>query len=392
MRGGRVGFFERVWRRFADDDAARRAELDGDLARAARLWASVGANDEAARVMILRGDGEADPSLRLPHYAQAATVATPGSEQARTARVKRAKLTVLLAQGATLSAARRRDVLDAAHDLEELGDPGAAAEAYALAGDTEGEARALTDGGEVDRLDELLESDHARTKDARRSSDVLAEVDARIAGGERRDALMLAERLPEDALARERAVRLRGARIEGPIVRVRLGGRPLAVVLGDEVVIGRSEGSITVPSSVLSRRHVRVRREGGAAVVEDLGSHNGTQLRGIRLAHPLPVAEDGLALTLGGEVALALSPSTDLDGATLVTVAGSAYLAPLGPARLGSPGWQLVTGPDGWVELLTSPGSPAFAGALALGARVTLLRGDAFSTTRGGDVVLAIEG
>ena len=45
---------------------ARAAELRGELAQAAALFAQAGRLDEASRVMLIRGDGEADPAARLP--------------------------------------------------------------------------------------------------------------------------------------------------------------------------------------------------------------------------------------------------------------------------------------------------------------------------------------
>ena len=103
-----MGFFDRLVRRLSGSGAAERAELAGDLGRAIQLWMDAGAVDDAARVMLLRGDAEPDPKARLQHYTQAAATATVGSETQKTARIKRAQLTVALADGSAVSSALRR--------------------------------------------------------------------------------------------------------------------------------------------------------------------------------------------------------------------------------------------------------------------------------------------
>ena len=266
----------------------------------------------------------------------------------------------------------------------------AAADAFALAGDTEGEARALAAGGDVERLEALLSREQSRTAHARAAHDAHTQIDLLAKAGQRREALALAESSPDDPLARSRLTRLRGARIGGPVVRVTLRGKRLTLVLGDEVTIGRNEGTLPVSASALSRKHVRLTRDGARFLVTDLGSRNGTQLRGLNLATPLDVGA-GVDLTLGAEVPLALAPSTELDDALAIEVAGVRYVAPLGEAKLGIGSWRLATAPDGWVELVTGREDPPFAGPLELATRVTLLRGDAFSATRGGEVVLRVE-
>ena len=383
-------FIERFWKRLSGSEAAEKAELAGDLPRAIQLWAAAGSVDEAARVMTLRGDAEPDPKLRLQHYTQAAGIATDGSPEQKAARGKKAKLVVSLAEGGALSAALRRDVIAAAAELEETGDAAGAAEAYALAGDTEGEARALAAGGEVERLEDLLSLDQAKTNRARRAEDVHAEIDALIASGQRRKALSLAEGSPDDPLSRSRASRLRGSRAFGPIVRVTLQGKRHSLVLGDEVTIGRSEGAITVASSAMSRRHVQIAREAGRIVVSDLGSRNGTQIRGLAVAARLEITGE-VTLTLGGEVPLRLAPSEELADALTIEIAGERYLAPLGAARLGVGSWRLTPASDGWIELDAGEGPSPFAGGLGIVSPVTLLRGDAISSDRGGDVVLRVD-
>ena len=59
------------------------------------------------------------------------------------------------------------------------------------------------------------------------------------------------------------------------------GTRRRLAVGRDEVVIGRhSESDLVIADSRLSRRHAKIARSGGAFVIEDLGSSNGTDVNG----------------------------------------------------------------------------------------------------------------
>jgi hypothetical protein len=161
-------------------------------------------------------------------------------------------------------------------------------------------------------------------------------------------------------------------------------------VLGTEVIVGRV-AAIAVASAALSRQHLTIARRGDDVVVRDLGSRNGTLLRGLALVGEAVVG-DAIEVRLGKEVPLVVRPSTELPGAVALEIAGARYVAPLGPARLGVGAWRLERGEDGWLELATDDDPPAFAGTLRLAPRVTLLRGDAMSQERGGLAVLRVEG
>ena len=57
-----------------------------------------------------------------------------------------------------------------------------------------------------------------------------------------------------------------------------------------ENVLGRDpEAGVWIDRNSISRRHARIVISGTTAVLEDLGSKNGTQLRGRRLASPAPL-------------------------------------------------------------------------------------------------------
>ncbi|MBX3191334.1 MAG: FHA domain-containing protein [Labilithrix sp.] len=387
-----MSFFDRIFGKGRHASAARNAELRGDLARAAELFGEAGQPDEAARVMLLRADGETEARARLQFLAQASQLAPAGSERHKEARTRRAELLLALAGDASVSAVARHEVIEAARDLEAVGESLKAAEAYARAGDTEGEARALQAAGDVERLELLLSTEQYKERLSRARDDRAKDVDLMVACGRRREALAAIDELlkatPDDASLRERANGMRARRAIAPIVALELSGERWTFVLGDEIVVGRSEGAIKVSSNAVSREHLRISREGDDAVVRDLESRNGTQLRGINLAGALPV-KGGLELKLGKEVSFRIAPSKRFEDAFEIDVAGQKYVAFLGPARMPIPGFALASGADGWIELVAD-GVHAYVGDVEWATRATLLAGDALARERAGDVVLRV--
>lgn len=371
---------------------AKAAEMRGDLQRAAELYGEALQPDEAARVMMLRADADTDPRARLQFYLQAAQLASQENPIKKEARGKRAELLLVLAGDVTLSAVARHEVLEAARDLEAIGESLKAADAYARAGDKEGEARALQAAGDVERLEFLLSTEQHEGRISRARDERTKDIDIMIGCGRRREALAALDELlagaPDDASLRERANGLRSRKVLAPLVAVEIGGDRWHFVLGDEVVIGRSEGSIRVSSNAVSRQHLRVVRENGLVVVRDLQTRNGTQLRGMNVAGTMAVGE-GLELKLGREVPLRVFPSTRLPGAVEIDIAGEKYVACLGPTRLPLRGFELFAGADGWVELSARDGH-VYTGEIEMVPKTTLLAGDGFAATRNADVMLRI--
>jgi hypothetical protein len=385
-----VGLFDRLFGKGPKIGSAKKAELRGDLAKAVELYALAGAPDEAARVMILRGDAETDIKKRMVHYTQALATAPEGPVRQQ-ARIKRADLVVLQFGGlAATSAAARKDLLEAARDLETAGETARAAEVFRLVQDPEGEARALAAAGDIEKLEALLADQQLKERTERNRHDVAARVEMLLSGGKRREALAAAEGLAKhDArLAEEKAQLIRGRKVVGPIVPLQLGSSPVMLVLGDEVVIGRTEGTLRVPSHAVSRQHLRVARENGAIVVRDLGSRNGTQLRGMDLVGAIPVG-DGLELQLGKEVRLGLRPSTNVNGGLTIELGGVSYVAPLGVAKV-DPGWTIEAASDGWLELVSTSEHPAYIKDAQLDSRATLLSGDEIARERSGPAALRV--
>jgi hypothetical protein len=346
--------------------------------------------------MLVRGDGETDAGARLRHYVQAVGTAPAGSAVLAHARRKRAAVVLAMASGdsgsasagASLGAIVRHDLIEVARDLEALGDAEKAAEAYARAGDVEGEARALARAGDVDRLDALLFAQQTRDREVLARRAAHEQIALLVASGRRREAADLA-RAASDEAVRERGRGVEARRVADAVVAVTLHGEAMKLALGDEVVVGRT-ATISVASAAVSRHHVAVRRRGADVVVCDLGSRNGTLLRSLALAGEAVVG-DGIELRLGKEVPLVVRPAADLPLAVSIEVCGERYVAPLGPARLGVGAWRLEQARDGWVELVTDDDPTAFADALQLASRVTLLGGDAIARERSGTPVLRVD-
>ncbi|MDB4943364.1 MAG: hypothetical protein JWP97_2898 [Labilithrix sp.] len=381
-----MALFDRIFGKGRHAYTGKAAELRGDLASAAVLYGQAGQPDEAARVMLLRADGETDVRTRLQLLAQAAQLATPDGDRHKEARLRRAELLLALAGDASVSAVARHEIIAAARDLEAIGEALKAAEAYGRAGDKEGEARALQAAGDVERLEFLLSTEQHKERTSRARVDRTKDIDLMIECGRRREALTSLDELlratPDDAPLRDRANALRARRVEAPIVALEMLGERWTMVLGSELVIGRSEGSIKVSSNAVSRQHLRISREGDDIVVRDLESRNGTQLRGINLAGALPV-KSGLDLKLGREVSLRVAPCAKLGGAVEIDVAGQHYVACLGKSCLPVDGLSLESGADGWVELVAR-GTHVYVGGVEWAEHATLLAGDSITTARTG--------
>jgi len=76
------------------------------------------------------------------------------------------------------------------------------------------------------------------------------------------------------------------------------GDREITLHRGENV-IGRDDGAILwIDDNSVSRRHARIVVDGEEAVLEDLGSKNGTLLRGERIESPVRLVDEDL-ITIG---------------------------------------------------------------------------------------------
>lgn len=392
-----MGMFDRLFGRGPGGykaKAARVHELAGELDLAVRAYLEAELFDDAARVLLLKADAEPTLDRRMAFCAQAAEMArTPSTRRQALARKAMLRFDVLRGRGSTM----KSELLLAAKELEEAEENEVAAEAYALAGDTEGEIRALTAAGAIEKLEEKLRTSAA---DARRESEqglTLRTVEDLEKTGERRAALatgeeMLKKRGPDERLEMVLG-RIRSRLVRGPIVELSIEGQVRRYALGDEVTIGRGDATIVVNSRALSRGHLRIYRRDGAAFVEDTGSRNGTFLAGARVTGPLPVG-DGVTLKLGAEIPCTFTADVH-DGCIKLEVAGFGYRLPLGPLTLA--GFALsLDGKGGddqsYVTLRPTPGNSAYLAEMQVGESIQLAYGDGLSRERSAPAALRVVG
>jgi DNA-binding winged helix-turn-helix (wHTH) protein len=72
----------------------------------------------------------------------------------------------------------------------------------------------------------------------------------------------------------------------------------VALLSGDNIIGREGDGIIVIKSSTVSRRHARVAIDASGAIVEDLGSKNGTYVNDRRIDVPTPVV-DGDQVRIG---------------------------------------------------------------------------------------------
>jgi DNA-binding winged helix-turn-helix (wHTH) protein len=76
------------------------------------------------------------------------------------------------------------------------------------------------------------------------------------------------------------------------VCRLVWGNREIALSPGENL-LGRDEGAVVwIESALVSRRHARIVVDERGAVLEDLGSKNGTYLRGKRIEAPSKLADE----------------------------------------------------------------------------------------------------
>jgi DNA-binding winged helix-turn-helix (wHTH) protein len=87
------------------------------------------------------------------------------------------------------------------------------------------------------------------------------------------------------------------------------GGQEFALVRGSNLVGRSPECQVRIPSTRVSRQHSRLVVEGDRVTIEDLGSKNGTHVRGRRVSGPTPL-RDGEEILLGHEAVVLVAAST----------------------------------------------------------------------------------
>ena len=80
-----------------------------------------------------------------------------------------------------------------------------------------------------------------------------------------------------------------------------MDGRRIPLQPGDNILGRDGDGGLSIESPSVSRRHARISVANERATIDDLGSKNGTYVRGERIANPVPL-HDGDEVRIGSVV------------------------------------------------------------------------------------------
>lgn len=361
---------------------ARALEGRGDYRGAAALYAEIGLPLEAGSALVHAGDRAANDAERDAALVDALRVLPESASDVRRsveARLGRSVLARARELGVA-GAGERERLTEAAQRLERGRAFAEAADAYALLGSRDDEARCLELGGEVERLEALLSEANRVDASAAKIRRLISEAELAEELGDRlsartarREAVSLA---PNDVDLVTSLRRLEERWIVGRRVTLSCDGARVTFVGSLPAVLGRAEADVAVRGGSVSRRHAELALDGDVLVVRDLDSRNGTLAAGVPIGRSLPITAP-IEIGLGEDAALRITPTAG--GASLeVTrgldrglraVVGASHL-PIGvvPAALVFEGDRCVLEPE--------PGVAIELGKRRVQGRVDLLSGD----------------
>lgn len=360
---------------------ARAAEGAGQWRRAAALWAEADEPRRAADALLhlaSRG-GPLEARLEAWHDALRFLADDELARDEVEARMGLAVLEDARLRGAT-SAEEKRRLADAAARLERAEHPSEAAEAYAILGRTEDQARCLEAAGEVEKLEALLESTAARDERRGALKRLLSEHEMALKYGARLDArtaLREAARIaPEDRSVAELLRRLE-ARIPPPSrVRLSVGGRRIRVVGRLPAVLGRADCDVPIRGTGVSRRHAEIALRSGQLVLRDLDSRNGTLVGGVPIAGAIELS-GATEVGLGDDVTLDVVPRGASVGIVVKGGMDRGEQIVLGEGELRVEGVPAALRfDDGWAVMAADPGVDLTLDGQTCALPVHLLEGD----------------
>jgi DNA-binding winged helix-turn-helix (wHTH) protein len=95
----------------------------------------------------------------------------------------------------------------------------------------------------------------------------------------------------------------RDGTVAAPVHRLSWSGREVALAPGENLLGRDRDAAVWLDDPSVSRQHVRIVVDGPVATLEDLGSKNGTKLRGEPVRQPTPLA-DGDEIVVGSVKAI----------------------------------------------------------------------------------------
>ena len=312
-----VTFFKRMFS--ADFRRAVAAEAAGDYAEAARAYALAGERIKVAEMHLLRAERAPSPAAKLHELRAAVRWAEPDDAEGRNARRRIGRALFNWARAsAVVGDPEKQVVRDAAQLFIDIGDFAAAGECLEFVGDEFAAAEAYQKGGDVERLETVLQREEQRRKRDTRIHDSFEEYKLALAAGERdraleairlcaesplpggtRGALDRNEQMRERASYQRLREELEAKLVADGTVVLRAGAvghtRERRYVGSFPLVMGRDAAcQLALRDAGISRQHAHiVAHDDGSFALADRDSKNGTTLGGVRIAGELPLAGEG---------------------------------------------------------------------------------------------------
>jgi pSer/pThr/pTyr-binding forkhead associated (FHA) protein len=292
---------------------ARAAEGAGQWRRAAALWAEAGEPARAAEALLHLASRGGSLEERLEAWHDALRWIPEDDEGQREEVERRMAMAVLedAQHRGAASGEEKRRLAEAAARLERLDRAGEAAEAYAILGRTEDQARCLEAAGDIEKLEALLS--RTSDQDAREGKlrRLMADYESSLTYGARIEA-RAALREAAQLAPNERSIGELHRRFESRLpsssrVRVDVGGRRVSFVGRLPAVLGRAECDVPVRGTSVSRRHAEIALGERGLVIRDLDSRNGTLVRGLPIKGSIELGGD-TEIGLGDDVSLSVKP------------------------------------------------------------------------------------
>ena len=268
---------------------ARRAAARGEYERAALLYVEADEPAEAARVLMTFAQRSSDPGVRRSRLWDALHWAKRGTKERN--EIGALIGLSILDQARGRASHNREQTAELERGLKQLEEAQRWADAAAgweLLGQSRQVARCLEQGGEIERLEEVLDAVQARTDDKREVREAFRAYEGAYKVGARVEAREILERLDRgDQTPSEVARTLREIRKEWigtGEVRLRIADELFCFVGRLPLTLGRTESDFVLRGTSVSRRHAEVDRRGEKWLVRDLGSRNGTLVEGIPIA------------------------------------------------------------------------------------------------------------
>ncbi len=375
-----MSFFRRMFSR--PYRKARAAEGAGDYRKAAVHYVEADLPEDAANALLFHAARVSTLEERLLAYQDALRWLAedhPRRPEVQ-AQIGRSIVDDARRRGARTAEEKRR-LEDAARRLEGADRHAEAANAWELLERWADAARCLERAGEIERLEALLTMTSEVDDQARRIRRRVKDYEMAMAvgaRGEAREALRLAlDADPGDGAVADLLRRLE-ARFPSPYrVELVIDERRVVAVGRLPVILGRAGADVAFRGASVSRRHAELSLRDGEVVVKDLGSRNGTLIRGVPIAGEVRLAGD-TALGLGDDVeiravitsagSLCLEVDRGLDRGLMVLVGTGDLRLPEAPGSLSFP--------DGAATLTAGSGAPLVLGRQPCDVPIRLLAED----------------